>query len=99
MKGEEIMEEHDHKAQTCDMWGHVIREPLPTKADDRPKATPSALVSVHICRRSFLPRIVDIANPSKTEIKDYDPPCCGSVKVGQCRGLPQPLERRLSRGL
>jgi len=40
MKGEQVMEEHDHKAQTCDMWGHVIKEPLPIKADDRPKATP-----------------------------------------------------------
>ena len=40
MKGEQVMEEHDYKAQTCDLWGHVIKEPLPTKPDDRPKATP-----------------------------------------------------------
>jgi len=38
-KGEQVMEERDHKAQTCDMWGHIIKEPLPTKPDDRPKAT------------------------------------------------------------
>jgi hypothetical protein len=40
MNGEQVMEEHDQKAQTCDMWGHVIKEPLPIKANDRPKATP-----------------------------------------------------------
>jgi hypothetical protein len=34
------MAEHDHKAQTCDMWGHVIEESVRTKADDRPKAAP-----------------------------------------------------------
>jgi hypothetical protein len=33
MKGEQAVEEHDHEAQTCDMWGHVIKEPLPNKAD------------------------------------------------------------------
>jgi len=55
MKGEQVMEEHDHKAQTCDMWGHVIKEPLPTKAGDRPKATPECdrgVASGHIYGRS-----------------------------------------------
>ena len=53
MQGEPAMEEHDHKAQTCDMWGHIIKEPLPTKADDRPKATSECdrgAASAHICR-------------------------------------------------
>lgn len=33
-----VMEEHNHRAQTCDMWGHVIKEPLPTTAGSRSKA-------------------------------------------------------------